>query len=127
MKTGALLARARRTLRRALAAEAELVADDAVGADPPVGVQPIASVQPRQQVELSGWIDSVRPEPAGPGRNFQADLSDGTGVVTLIWMGRADIPGIAAGTNLSVTGRVADQGTRMVIHNPVYTIRPDRL
>jgi hypothetical protein len=55
---------------------------------------------------------------------MEADLWDGTGSVTLIWLGRRDIPGIQPGRRLIVRGRITRIHGERAIYNPVYQLRP---
>jgi RecG-like helicase len=52
--------------------------------------------------------------------SLEAILSDGTGEVTVVWMGRRAIRGLSLGTRLVVDGLLAEQrsGKRMV--NPSF-------
>jgi RecG-like helicase len=87
-----------------------------------IGCDAIGSCSDRGRVTLRGTIDvlTVRPRQDTPW--LEAELSDGTGKVTLIWMGRHDIPGIEAGRDLLVRGRISvADGTRRV-YNPHYEL-----
>jgi hypothetical protein len=54
---------------------------------------------------------------------LEAELYDGTGTVSLIWLGRRRIAGIEPGRTLVVRGRISKQGPRRVIYNPWYELR----
>ena len=65
-----------------------------------------------------------------PRRNLpvlEADLYDGSGIVTLVWLGRRRIAGIEPGRNLTVRGRVALREGRKVDLQPLLRARADRL
>jgi hypothetical protein len=53
---------------------------------------------------------------------LEAELFDGSGTVTLVWLGRRRIVGIEPGRRLSASGRLAVQGERKVIYNPFYEL-----
>jgi hypothetical protein len=55
---------------------------------------------------------------------MEAELWDGTGQVTLIWLGRRDIPGIEAGRRIVVRGRLASLKGERAIYNPSYELQP---
>jgi hypothetical protein len=57
---------------------------------------------------------------------LEADLFDGTDVVTLVWLGRRHIAGIEPGRMLTVRGRVAVRDDRKVIYNPYYELETPR-
>ena len=86
------------------------------------GADAIAEASDRSRVTLRGSIEvlTVRPRRHTPW--LEGELSDGTGRVTLIWMGRHEIPGIEAGRELVVHGRISavDGGRR--IYNPSYEL-----
>ena len=52
----------------------------------------------------------------------EAELFDGTGTVTLIWLGRTKIPGIRPGTRMAVSGFAALRGRQRVMYNPRYEL-----
>jgi hypothetical protein len=52
-------------------------------------------------------------------------LSDGTGTITLRFVGRTEIPGIVPGTLMSVEGTPLPQGDALVVLNPLYTLLDD--
>lgn len=107
--------------RRLFASSEELtLAGRRVGAEP--GADAIAGVADRGLVRLRGTIEvlTIRPRRTRPW--LEAELSDGTGRITLIWMGRHDIPGIEAGRDLIVEGRVSVAAGRRRMYNPRYQL-----
>ena len=94
--------------------------DDIVEEEPPeTGAAPISSIRARDKVHLIGTVEATSSTPEG----WEAELSDGTGIVTLLWMGRVSIPGIGVGTTMHVWGRVATQRAGLLIYNPAYAIQ----
>lgn len=77
-----------------------------------------ARAAPRCRAVLTGRIRTVRVRQPGP--SFDAVLDDGTGTVTLRWLGRANVPGITAGAPVTVEGTVLAQRGRLVLLNPLY-------
>ena len=57
---------------------------------------PIADSRHREFVDVAGTLRAVTLRPRGTSLTMEADLWDGTGSVTLVWLGRRDIPGIRA-------------------------------
>ena len=55
---------------------------------------------------------------------MEAELWDGTGNVTLVWLGRREIPGIQPGRRIVVHGRLTSQHGQPTIFNPAYELRP---
>jgi len=94
--------------------------DDIVEEEPPsTGAAPISSIHARDKVHLVGTVEATSSTSEG----WEAELSDETGTVTLLWMGRVSIPGIAIGTTMHVWGRVAAKGAGLLIYNPAYAIQ----
>lgn len=87
-----------------------------------VGADPIDCCADRSRVTLRGTIDilTIRPRQDTPW--LEAELSDGTGRVTLIWMGRHQIPGIEAGRELVVRGRISVADGVRRLYNPAYEL-----
>ena len=75
-------------------------------------------------VRLRGTLRSVTLNPRGGVPALEAELYDGTGTVTVIWLGRRRIAGIAPGSSVQVEGRVGVQHQQRVIYNPRYELRP---
>lgn len=86
------------------------------------GADTVADAPDRARVRLRGTIEVLTLRPRATRPWLEAELSDGTGRVTLVWMGRHAIPGIEAGRELVVEGRLSiDEGVR-TIYNPRYTL-----
>ena len=75
-------------------------------------------------VDVAGTLRTVTLRPRGPSLTMEADLWDGTGSVTLVWLGRRDIAGIRPGRRIVVRGRVARIKGERTIYNPVYELQP---
>ena len=94
--------------------------DDIVEEEPPDrGVAPISSIRARDKAHLIGTIEAVSSTPQG----WQAEISDGTGTVTLLWMGQGPIPGITVGTTMHAWGRAGASHAGLLIYNPAYAIQ----
>ncbi|MDR0848834.1 MAG: OB-fold nucleic acid binding domain-containing protein [Propionibacteriaceae bacterium] len=103
----------------------DLVEEEADNEDAHAGFQTVAGIQAREKGTFLGEITAVSGSPAGAPPAFEADFSDGTGSIGLIWMGRTDVPGITPGIPMRVCGRVVTAGGRLVIFNPAYCVRPE--
>lgn len=86
------------------------------------GADAIGRCEDRKRVTLRGTIDVLTVQPRRTTPWLEAELSDGTGRVTLIWMGRHDIPGIEAGRELLVEGRISVADGQRRIYNPRYEL-----
>ena len=78
----------------------------------------------RQRVHVQGVVRTVTLRPRGGVPALEADLEDGTGVLTLVWLGRRRIAGIEPGRALSVEGIIGVHGGVRIIFNPRYELRP---
>ena len=65
---------------------------------------------------------SVTLQPRAGVPALEAELFDGTGTVTVIWLGRREIAGIQAGRRIRVEGLVAVNEGRAVMYNPKYEL-----
>ena len=115
----------RRVLHRVTASYEDLVVDDLQRSSINAGVSTIAEARMRSRASLQGRIEVLTLNPRGTNRWLEAELRDGTGAVTLIWMGRRRIPGLRAGRRISVEGMITEADGRRVIYNPRYTVLPD--
>jgi RecG-like helicase len=88
-----------------------------------LGAQPIADVVSGVPVAVAGTVRSVTLRPATDTMRFEADLYDGTGHVTLIWLGRRRIAALNVGRFLVARGRVTDVNGHKAIYNPVYELQ----
>ncbi|MDF9717678.1 OB-fold nucleic acid binding domain-containing protein [Nocardioides sp. ChNu-153] len=84
----------------------------------------IGDAPDRERVQLFGILRTVTLQPRGGVPALQAELADGTGSLTLVWLGRRSIRGISAGRSISVTGRAGVQDGVRVMFNPRYELRP---
>ena len=74
----------------------------------------------RDRVKLAGVVRRITVRPLEGHESLEALLYDGTGEVTVVWMGRRTIPGLDLGTRVVVEGLLADQrGERRVV-NPAF-------
>ena len=87
------------------------------------GCVPIAETKHREVVDVTGTLRTVTLRPRGPSLTMEADLWDGTGNITLVWLGRRDIPGIEPGRRILVHGRLTDIKGEATIFNPQYELR----
>ena len=115
--------RLRRALQRLAATPAELEADQLDEERKVNGCQQIEQLTDREVVTVYGHLKSVSLAPRAGTPTTEAVLYDGSGVVTLVWLGRRKIPGIKPGANLVASGRVSCHEGRRVIYNPRYELR----
>lgn len=78
----------------------------------------------RERVRLRGTLRTVTLSPRGGAPALEAELYDGTGVLTVIWLGRRRIGGISPGKSVQVEGRIGVHNKTRVMYNPRYELRP---
>ncbi len=116
MSGGTLAEKLRRFFLSSEELEAEDLRDQSIGC----GAQTLASAKPRSHVLLRGTITSVTSD----ARNgwLEAEVSDGTGIVRLVWMGRDHIQCLIPGRHVRVEGRLASEHGKPVIYNPDFEL-----
>jgi hypothetical protein len=87
------------------------------------GCCPIADADDRQRVELQGSLRTVTLRPRGGVPALEAELYDGSALITLVWLGRRRIAGIEPGRQIKVVGRIGVQDRMRVMFNPRYELR----
>lgn len=126
MTTGQRESTIRRFLRRLAASEAELEAEDLQRESAECGGTPVRTCTRGQLVTITGRLRTVVYTPRTNLPTLEADLFDGTDLVTLVWLGRRHIAGIEPGRMLTARGRVAVRDDCKVIYNPYYELEPTR-
>ena len=86
------------------------------------GCSPIASHADRAVVTIHGVLRSVTIRPVDGVTALEAELYDGSACVTLIWLGRRKIEGVAPGRDLKAFGRIGTRAGTRVIYNPRYEL-----
>jgi amino acid transporter len=102
----------------------DVVVDDEPGrVRPPAGaLVPIAEARWRDNVTVRGRVRSLRVAPQHDSPTLELVVEDGTGGVSLVFLGRRAVAGIGSGTRLEATGTVGLHKARLAILNPRYRI-----
>ncbi|MCF8540014.1 MAG: OB-fold nucleic acid binding domain-containing protein [Candidatus Nanopelagicales bacterium] len=87
-------------------------------------LEEISTCQPGAQVEIMGTVKIVAIRPRDVAPAVEIELSDPSGTVHVVWLGRRKIPGIVAGRTLKVCGRLTCNTERPTIFNPRYELLP---
>jgi RecG-like helicase len=119
---GAEGGRFRRAVRRLASEDADLEADDLQRQAAEDGSTTVARCQERQLVTVLGRVRSLTLRPRAGTPSLEVDLYDGSGTVTLVWLGRREIAGMSPGAQVRATGRITSNGSRRVIFNPRYEL-----
>jgi hypothetical protein len=109
-------------LRRLTASEAELDAQELRAESVASGCTPVREARRGQFVTVTGRLRTVVYTPRTNLPTLEADLYDGSDLVTLVWLGRRQIAGIEPGRAVKARGRMAIRDERKVIYNPYYEL-----
>src|SRR5919204_2662688 len=105
-----LLAPFRRFLRRMAESDEQRYAEEIEAwASKIDGAVRIRDAESRSRVKLAGVVRRITVRPLEGHESLEALLYDGTGEVTVMWMGRRAIRGLSLGTHLIVEGLLAEQ------------------
>ncbi len=88
------------------------------------GVAPIRECHHGAFVCVTGIVRVVTVRPATATPALEIEVYDGSGCVSVIWLGRRRIPGIATGRRIVVSGRLTCSPNIKVIYNPRYELLP---
>jgi hypothetical protein len=87
------------------------------------GCMPISEAPDRELVTVQGTLRTVTLRPRGGVPALEAELYDGSGTITVLWLGRRRIAGIFPGRVIRVTGRIGVHSGVRVMYNPRYDLR----
>ncbi len=105
--------------RRFLSSPEQQEASDRAEQAKALGAVPLNECRVREKVTVRGTVTSVSSSNASW---LEAVLDDGTGSVSLIWMGRRRLECVVPGRDLLVTGRLSEEEGRQVIFNPEFEV-----
>lgn len=74
-------------------------------------------------VVVAGSLRAVILRPLAGVPTLEAELYDGTGTVTLVWLGRRRIRGIDPGRTLVAKGRLTKREGKPTLFNPEYELQ----
>src|SRR5438067_723134 len=72
---------------------------------------------------VAGTLRAVVLRPLAGVPTLEAELYDGTGTVTLVWLGRRRIRGIDPGRSVVARGRMTQRAGKATLFNPEYELR----
>lgn len=114
----------RRALSRLMSSEQELEAEELQASSAEVGASPCARLADRERCTVAGTLRTVTLRPRAGVPALEAELYDGSGTISLVWLGRRRIAGIDPGRELVASGRVTTPEGHPVMFNPRYELRP---
>ena len=90
------------------------------------GGEPVArhlgEARPRDRVVVTGTIGGMEIVEVGGSASAAYVLDDGTGQVTLVFLGRPAVPGLHEGARCTVEGTVRDRREALEVWNPLYRL-----
>ncbi len=116
--------RFRRALQRLTASDDERESEALQERAAREGAEPVVRCGDRQQVCVSGEVRSVRVDARGGSPVLEVEVYDGTGVLTVIFLGRRSVAALTAGRSLTVRGRITMTDGRRTMFNPAYDLLP---
>ena len=78
---------------------------------------PIQQLRPRERAACVGVVLKIRLD---PGQKLAVTIEDGSGKLTALFTGRANLPGLELGGALRLTGTVAVEDEHLVMRNPAW-------
>lgn len=86
---------------------------------------PITDARWRDRIRVRGRVRSVRVAPQSDVPTLELVLDDGTGVISIVFLGRRQLAGVSIGTHMEALGTVGLHKARLAILNPEYRILPN--
>ncbi len=116
-----LLERFRRSLRRMTESDEQRLAKEIQewAATIP-GTVRIADAASRSRAKIAGVVRRITVRPVEGSESLEALITDGTGELEVVWMGRRTIQGLSLGTRVVVDGVVGEARGRRRIVNPTF-------
>jgi RecG-like helicase len=85
---------------------------------------PIHQAAYRKRATVKGMVESVGVEPVSGVPTLECRLVDDSGSITLVFLGRRQVPGVVKGATLSVEGMVGRHRGLLAIVNPEFSVVP---
>jgi hypothetical protein len=114
----------RKMLKRLTSSDEQLEAEELLEETQERGATPVSRCRDRDRVTVSGTLRTVTLRPRAGVPALEAELYDGSGTVSVVWLGRRRVPGIEPGRVIVAEGRITYHQGGPVIYNPRYELRP---
>jgi amino acid transporter len=88
------------------------------------GAARIGDLHERERTRIAGRVHALRVQPWSGQPTLECTVDDGTGRMTVVFLGRRHIAGIEPGARIVVDGMVGRRGEQLVILNPDYRLLP---
>jgi hypothetical protein len=117
------VSRLKRALHRLTADEEELHGEHLRAEVEKSGATTVTECAVGKPVCVAGTLRAVVLRPLAGVPTLEAELYDGTGTVTLVWLGRRRIRGIDPGRSLVARGRLTKREGKATLFNPEYELK----
>jgi hypothetical protein len=84
------------------------------------GVTLVCDAKPRTMARIAGVVEGMRVRPREGVPAVEAVVTDGSGSVTAVWLGRRTLPGLMLGIRLVLEGRLGGDPQNLQLMNPRY-------
>jgi RecG-like helicase len=84
----------------------------------------ISDARPQARIAVTGIITATQTVTIGGSPTCRCTLTDGTGEICLLFLGRTAVSGLTAGRRCRVAGTATASGGRLVVWNPRYRLEP---
>ena len=117
------MSRFKKALHRLTADEEEVHSAELQAAVAKSGATTVKLCAVGKPVCVAGTLRAVVLRPLAGVPTLEAELYDGTGTVTLVWLGRRRIRGIDPGRSLVARGRLTKREGKATLFNPEYELK----
>ena len=118
-------ANGRKKSKASASVDVESMADGTAAMVPAAdGSVPIGSVEHRQRVIVSGRVRALRVQPWAGVPALECTLADDSGGISVVFLGRREVPGINVGAKIRAQGVVGEHQGRLAMLNPAYEFLP---
>ena len=114
----------RKAISRLVAPQDEVHAEHEHERAVELGGTPVTQLPSRRPATVCGTLRAVTLRPRAGVPALVAELYDGTGSLSVVWLGRRQIRGIEPGRRIRVQGLVSQIEGAPVIYNPRYELIP---
>ena len=84
------------------------------------GATAINEAKPRAVARVAGVVEGIRVRPREGVPAIEAVVTDGSGTITAVWLGRRTLPGLSLGCRLVLEGRLGGDPSSLQVMNPRY-------
>jgi hypothetical protein len=94
--------------------------DDIIGL--PADRVAIVNARVRERTRIAGRVQRLRVQPWGSSPSLECRITDPSGSITIVFLGRREIGGLRVGSVLTAEGVVSDSHGQLVIINPMFEL-----